>query len=216
MRYRRNKSRIRVTKQKTQDFQRASRCEASRVTLQGKEPAVVEGYAACWKGLKGGYSEKERQRERRERGGKLCELLSRHPAGGDCRLPLFFFFFVECTLAHIFTFSTLLRVTCVPPSALPRRSVLCLRSVMSVTLFALSTLLSVDSELREWAPRPSFATRDRGCAIATAVGKPGEPDQLQYRDTQTYWRNSRNLREAFGIPRWRVYPHSGLTWEYLW
>lgn len=50
----------------------------------------------------------------------------------------------------------------------------------------------------------SLVTRYRGCAIANTVGKPGEPDQLQYRDTQTYWRNSRNLREAFGIPRWRV------------
>lgn len=118
---------------------------------------------------------------------KQRELLSRHSTGGDCRPPFF-----SSVLQRIFSrFQHLysLRNFC----SVSRYSALRLRSVLP--LLTLSTA-NCESE--------GFATRDGRCAIATAVGKPGEPDQLQYRDTQTYWRNSRNLREAFGIPRWRV------------
>lgn len=34
-----------------------------------------------------------------EKEGELCELLSRHPAGGDCRPPFFF----SSVLEHIFS-----------------------------------------------------------------------------------------------------------------
>lgn len=107
--------------------------------------------------------------------------------------------------AYFHVFNTVARNFC--PSFRP----LALRPLLSNRHIASPLALSPSRQRVARASIEAFATRDRGCAIATAVGKLGEPDQLQYRDTQTYWRNSRNLREAFGIPRWRVYPHSGLT-----
>jgi len=71
--------------------------------------------------------ERERERERRERSALRAFIASSGRRGdGDCRPPFFF----ECTSANIFTFSTPLRVTSVPPSA-SRHSGLYLRSVIS-------------------------------------------------------------------------------------
>jgi len=48
MRFMWNKSRIRVTKQKTQNFQHDGRYEASSLILQGKEQ-YFRGYEVCQK-----------------------------------------------------------------------------------------------------------------------------------------------------------------------
>lgn len=148
-----------------------------------------------------------RKREKKEKGSFASFYRVIQSAVTVDRLFFFFFFFFRVYLsAYFHVFNAVMRnfrpFFRTPSTLRPLPSIR-----HTVSLLALSPC-------RQRVARASveaFAARDRGCAIATAVGKPGEPDQLQYRDTQTYWRNSRNLREAFGIPRWRIYPHSGLT-----